>query len=114
MVPRNERRRPISNKESFDDCVILEKEAFDPDAVFMDDIVADDVLPRLSLAVDGLTEGGTSQQRQLQMPTPEELAMNDPGPVSAALPLTPADSQILEVYGWESSLWRKIRGYLGF
>ncbi len=112
MVPRNERRRPISNKESFDDCVILEKEAFDPDAVFMDDIVEDDVLPRLSLAVDGLTDSGTGQH--MQMPTPEELAMNDPGPASAVLPLTPADSQILEVYGWESSFWRKIRGYLGF
>ncbi|HEY5701051.1 MAG TPA: hypothetical protein VIT83_03080 [Gammaproteobacteria bacterium] len=80
----------------------------------MDDIVEDDVLPRLSLAVDGLTGGGDSERRRLQMPTPKELAMNDPGPPSAAFPLKTADSQILEVYGWESSLWRKIRGYLGF
>ena len=50
-----DRRSPISKDESFDECIILEKEAFDPDAVFMDDIVEDDVLPRLSLAVDGLT-----------------------------------------------------------
>jgi hypothetical protein len=110
----DDRRRPISKEESFDDCVILEKEAFDPDAVFMDDIVEDDVLPRLSLAVDGLTEGGKKELRTMEMPTEDELAMNDPGPVSASLPITTADSQILEVYGWESSLWRKIRGYLGF
>ena len=109
-----DRRRPISKDESFDECIILEKEAFDPDAVFMDDIVEDDVLPRLSLAVDGLTEGGKQDVKKMEMPTEEELAVNDPGPASAALPLTPADSQILEVYGWESNLWRKIRGYLGF
>ena len=114
MIARDDRRRLISKDESFDDCVILEKEAFDPDAVFMDDIVEDDVLPRLSLAVDGLTEGGKKERQRMEMPTEEELAMNEPGPASAALPLTTADSQILEVYGWESSLWRKIRAYLGF
>lgn len=114
MAARDDRRRPISKEESFDDCVILEREAFDPDAVFMDDIVEDDVLPRLSLAVDGLTDGSKKERRRLEMPTDDELAMNDPGPASAVLPLTTADSQILEVYGWESSLWRKIRGYLGF
>lgn len=114
MIARDDRRRPISKDESFDECIILDKEAFDPDAVFMDDIVEDDVLPRLSLAVDGLTEDSRKEQKQLEIPTDEELAMNDPGPASSSLPVTTADSQILEVYGWESSLWRKLRGYLGF
>jgi hypothetical protein len=31
--------------------MILSKDAFDPDAVFLDDIVDDDVLPYLSLEV---------------------------------------------------------------
>ncbi len=35
--------------------MVLDKETFDPDAVFLDDIVDDEVLPYLSLAVDGLT-----------------------------------------------------------
>ena len=39
------------HNNAFDDCVILSKEAFDPDAVFLDDIVDDEVLPYLSLAV---------------------------------------------------------------
>ena len=111
---RDDRRRPISKEESFDDCVILGEDAFDPDAVFMDDIVEDDVLPRLSLAVDGLTEGSKKAVKKMEMPTDEELAVNDPGPASAALPATNEDSQVLEVYGWESSFWRKFRGYLGF
>lgn len=55
--------------------MILKKEAFDPEAVFMDDIVEDDVLPRLSLAVDGLTESGDSARRNLEMPS-EDTAMN--------------------------------------
>ncbi len=33
---------------------------------------------------------------------------------SATMPVANFDPEILEVYGWESSLWRKIRGYLGF
>ena len=45
----------MSSDEAYDDCVILSKEAFDPDAVFLDDIVDDDVLPNANLAVDGLT-----------------------------------------------------------
>lgn len=92
----------------------MEKEAFDPDAVFMDDIVEDDVLPRLSLAVDGLTEGGIKEARRMEMPSSDEVAMNQTIQPSTSLPVTTADSQILEVYGWESNIWRKVRGYLGF
>jgi len=114
VAPSGLGRSLISNDESFDECIILEKEAFDPDAVFMDDIVEDDVLPRLSLAVDGLTEGSRKERRRMEMPTAEELAVNEPIQPSNALPATTADSQILEVYGWESNFWRKFRGYLGF
>ena len=93
--------------------MILEKEAFDPEAVFMDDIVEDDVLPRLSLAVDGLTEGGESGRRNLEMPS-DDTAMNQVIKASTTMPVAILDPDILEVYGWESSLWRKIRSYLGF
>jgi hypothetical protein len=30
------------------------------------------------------------------------------------MPVATLDPEILEVYGWESSLWKKVRGYLGF
>jgi hypothetical protein len=93
--------------------MILEKEAFDPEAVFLDDIVEDDVLPRLSLAVDGLTESSERARRQLQMPS-DDTAVNEVITPSTTMPVATLDPDILEVYGWESSLWRKIRGYLGF
>ena len=109
----SKRRRAISKDESFDDCVILEKEAFDPDAVFMEDIVEDDVLPRLSLAVDGLTETDDKAKRKFEMPS-EDTAVNEIIKPSRNLPAATLDPEILEVYGWESSLWKKIRGYLGF
>lgn len=107
------RRRTISKDQSFDDCVILEKEAFDPDAVFLDDIVDDDVLPRLSLAVDGLTEASGKSKRTLDMPS-EDTAQNQIISPSTTMPVATLDADALEVYGWESSFWRKLRGYLGF
>jgi hypothetical protein len=45
MVTSSIKGMAISNDKAFDDCVIMNKEAFDPDAVFLDDIVDDDVLP---------------------------------------------------------------------
>ena len=77
----------------------------------MDDIVEDDVLPRLSLAVDGLTD--TGEKKSLEMPS-ENTAMNQIIKPSATMPVATLDADVLEVYGWESSFWRKIRGYLGF
>ena len=106
-------RTPISKDSSFDECVILTKDAFDPDAVFLDDIVDEDVLPRLSLAVDGLTEHTRKAQRDLQMPS-DETAANQIIDPSTTMPVATLDPEDLEVYGWESSLWRKIRGYMGF
>ena len=113
VISTGDGRRSISKEESFDDCVILDKEAFDPDAVFMEDIVEDDVLPRLSLAVDGLTDTGDANKGKLVMPS-EDTIINEAIKPSATMPAATLDPEILEVYGWESSLWRKIRGYLGF
>ena len=106
-------RRAISKNRTFDDCVILEKDAFDPDAVFLDDIVDDDVLPRLSLAVDGLTEHSDGAKRELDMPS-ENTLQNKVIDPSTTMPAASLDAEALEVYGWESSFWRKLRGYMGF
>ena len=103
---------PISSEKAFDDCVILSKEAFDPDAVFLDDIVDDEVLPYLSLAVDGLTEAREGKQGGLEL-RPEDVAANDAQPPDTTMPVTTLDPDQLDVYGWEPSLWKKIRGYLG-
>ena len=103
----------ISKDRSFDDCVILSKDSFDPDAVFLDDIVDDEVLPYLSLAVDGLTDGADKKKGKLEM-RPEDVAANDEITPDTTLPPTKIDPDQLEVYGWESSLWKKIRRYVGF
>ena len=79
----------------------------------MEDIVDDNVLPRLSLAVDGLTNSGEQGSVSLSMPS-DETAANQIIKASTTMPVATLDPDILEVYGWESSLWRKIRGYLGF
>jgi hypothetical protein len=102
----------INAKKTFDECVVLDRDAFDPDAVFLDDIVDDEVLPYLSLAVDGLTTSFDRSGGKLEM-RPEDTASEEIN-ASAALPAAKLDPEQLEVYGWESSLWRKIRGYLGF
>ncbi|MDX1499612.1 MAG: hypothetical protein R3176_06930 [Woeseiaceae bacterium] len=99
--------------KSFDDCMILSKEAFDPDAVFLDDIVEDDVLPYLSLAVDGLTDASEDRSGRFEL-RPEDPAANDAPTPDTTMPVAALDPEQLEVYGWESSLWHKIRGYLGF
>jgi len=103
----------ISKDPAFNKCVILDQEAFDPDAVFLDDIVNDKVLPKLSLAVDGLTTPVDGAGGDLEMPS-EDTAANRIVKPSITLPATTLDPEQLEVYGWESSFWRKIRGYLGF
>jgi hypothetical protein len=91
---------------------VLASDAFDPDAVFLDDIVDDNVLPRLSLAVDGLT--GTGRRSRSAFELRPEDAVNEQMRPSTTTPAAAFDPEQLEAYGWESSLWRKIRGYLGF
>ena len=106
--------RAISNdNKAFDDCVILSKETFDPDAVFLDDIVDDDVLPYLSLEVDGLTTAREGKNHGLEL-RPEDVAANDPPSPDTTMPVATLGADQLDVYGWESSLWKKIRGYFGF
>lgn len=103
----------ISKDQTFTECVILDKESFDPEAVFMEDIVDDEVLPRLSLAVDGLTNAGESRGGQMELPS-DQAAANEVIKPSTTMPVAVLEPEHLEVYGWESNLWRKIRGYLGF
>lgn len=92
--------------------MILSKDTFDPDAVFLDDIVDDDVLPYLSLAVDGLTSHADDRRGRLEL-RPDDVAANEPIPPDTTMPVAVLDPDQLEVYGWESSWWRKIRGYFG-
>ena len=93
--------------------MILSKETFDPDAVFLDDIVDDDVLPYLSLEVDGLTTASEGKKGKLEL-RPDDVAANETIGPDTTMPVTALDPNQLEVYGWESSLWKKIKGYLGF
>jgi hypothetical protein len=104
--------RTMSRDGEFTDCVVLGKDAFDPDAVFLDTIVDDEVLPYLSLAVDGLTDAGRKAREALEL-RPEDAA-NEAIQESTELPDATLGPDQLEVYGWESSIWRKVRGYLGF
>jgi hypothetical protein len=101
------------DNEAFDDCVILRQDAFDPDAVFLEDIVDDDVLPYLSLEVDGLTSAGEGKRGELEL-RPDDVAANESIAPDTTMPVVALDAEQLEVYGWESSLWKKIKGYLGF
>jgi len=110
--PAGIRDRPISDDKAFDDCVILTKDTFDPDAVFLDDIVDDEVLPCLSLAVDGLTERGARSRGKLDL-LPEDAA-EAISRADTTMPVAVLDPDQLDVYGWETSLWKKIRGYFGF
>lgn len=112
MVTPSEWSKTISSSESFTDCVILSKDSFDPDAVFLDDIVDDEVLPYLSLAVDGLNTAAERRTCELEL-RPEDAA-NQEIPASSTLPATTLDPEMLEVYGWETSLWSKFKAYLGF
>ena len=93
--------------------MILSKEAFDPDAVFLEDIVDDDVLPYLSLEVDGLTEAQDTRKGNLEL-RPEDVAANDALKPDTTMPVAQLGPEQLDVYGWEPSLWKKIKGYLGF
>ena len=107
------RDRPISKDKAFDDCVILSKESFDPDAVFMDDIVDDEVLPYLSLAVDGLTDAGKGKARDLEL-RPGDVAANEAMAPDTTMPVAKLNPEHLDVYGWERSFWNKIKGSFGF
>ena len=93
--------------------MILSAETFDPDAVFHEDIVDDEVLPYLSLEVDGLTKASDGKKGKLEL-RPEDVAANDANEADTTMPVVKLGSEQLDVYGWEFSLWKKIKGYLGF
>jgi len=81
--------------------------------VFLDDIVDDDVLPYLSLAVDGLTEPGDGKKGKLDL-RPEDLAANQEAAPDTTMPVAALNADdFIEVYGWETSWWKKIKGYFG-
>jgi hypothetical protein len=91
----------------------LTKDTFDPDAVFLDDIVDDEVLPYLSLAVDGLTESAEAKRGKLEL-RPEDVAANEAIRPDTTMPVAILDPDQLDVYGWEPSLWKKIKSYFSF
>ncbi len=93
--------------------MILSTETFDPDAVFREDIVDDEVLPYLTLEVDGLTDAADGKKGKLEL-RPEDVAANDANEADTTMPVVKLGSEQLDVYGWEFSLWKKIKGYLGF
>lgn len=70
------------------------------------------MLPSLSLAVEGLTDTTSLSRADLEMSSGPPVA--EPPEPSTQLPDAQFDPEHLEVYGWESSFWRKLRGYLGF
>ena len=80
--------------------------------MFYEDIVEDDALPYLSLAVDGLTTSFDASKGKMEL-RPEDVQQPEEH-VPGTMPVANFNPEQLEVYGWESSFWRKIRGYLGF
>jgi len=82
--------------------------------VFLDDIVDDEVLPYLSLAVDGLTESRDRKMGKLDLRPEDVVAANEAIAPDTTMPVATLDLDVLEVYGWESSLWKKIKSYIGF
>jgi hypothetical protein len=46
---------------------------------------------------------------------PEDVAAaNESIAPDTTMPVAVLNPDVLEVYGWESSLWKKIKGYIGF
>lgn len=71
------------------------------------------MLPYLSLEVDGLTDPAAGKKGSLEL-RPEDIAANDALKPDTTMPVAALNPEHLDVYGWEPSLWKKIKGYLGF
>ena len=80
--------------------------------MFFDDIVDDEVLPYLSLAVDGLTEAKEGRSGKLEL-RPEDVAAQESIQPDTTMPVATLDPEVLEVYGWESSVWKKVKELFG-
>ena len=63
--------------------------------------------------MDGLTEPREGRTGKFDL-RPEDVAANQAMRPDTTMPVAILDPEILEVYGWETSLWKKIKGYLGF
>lgn len=81
--------------------------------MFHEDIVDDEVLPFLTLEVDGLTAANESKKGKYEL-RPEDAGMHIKKKPDTTMPVAVLGSEQLNVYGWESSLWKKIKGYFGF
>jgi hypothetical protein len=81
--------------------------------VFLEDIVDDEVLPCLSLAVDGLTAAVDRRGGRLEL-RPEDAAAGEQTCPDTTLPAIKLDPEQLEVDGWESSFWRRMKRIIGF
>ena len=71
----------------------------------------DDVLPYLSLDVDGLTESADARNGRLEL-RPDDVANDEPTP-DTTMPVVTLGADQLDVYGWEPSFWKKLKGYFG-
>ena len=71
------------------------------------------MLPYLSLAVDGLTEARDRKTGKLELRPEDIIAANETISPDTTMPVATLDPDVLEVYGWESSLWKRIKGYIG-
>jgi len=79
--------------------------------VFLDDIVDDEVLPYLSLAVDGLTQTRSLGPEDLEVRPEDEAGDEDDS--AGAIPDVTFDPEQLEIRGWESTLWRQLKRFVG-
>jgi hypothetical protein len=95
------------DKQAFDEHVVPPGKTFD-----LDDIVEDDVTPYLTLEVDGLTSGNDVRDAEFDQRL-HDSSVDDESAPDASSPMTTLDAGGLEVYGWESSWWRKMLVYLG-
>lgn len=79
--------------------------------MFHEDIVDDEVLPFLTLEVDGLTAANESKKGEYELRPENAQTKKSP---DTTMPVAVLGPEQLNVYGWESSLWKKIKGYFGF
>ena len=71
------------------------------------------MLPNPNLAVDGLTESRDGKNGRLEL-RPDDVAVNEANRPDTTMPVAALDPDQLDVYGWESSWWKKLKGYIGF
>ena len=63
--------------------------------------------------MDGLTDGSDKRRGRLDM-RPEDAAANEQICPDTTMPAIKLDPEQLEVDGWESSIWRKMKRMIGF